>query len=507
MKPSDLKVDRPWLPGPPVEAHGVAAVWIKGAVGAAVGGLCWIAGFSTLAVVAWAVAGTVTLASVASPAARRALDGGLAALGRGIGRVMTWVLLTPLFLVGFTIVRGVHRLSGRDPLNLRPSEAPSYWIPAAEEARRARRVRSLFAAEPLIHRGRRWPMALAGLLALALIAEIALRFMGFGDPVLYIDDPVVGYYPQPDQAVSRQGNRVAINAFGMRSRPVSREKPAGTFRVLILGDSTAFGGSYLDQDAIYPALLERHLTALAGGRPVEVLNAGVNGWGPFNELAYVRTFGDFDADLALIALPYGDVFRPHAGLVTKPFPSAAHPPTLALEEVALHLLWRVRTWAVGKPSAAQRAAGCAGGRRLRRSRAAAARRGRRGRVEVLPTPAAGLRGDVREERLFVDRLVAEVGAPSWLPGRPVRRGGRRLPRLRPPGGAGPRPLCRVAGGAHLGGKSTIQGVARRLRRAAGSARLRGSGPGARTAFSAGADSGADSGAAGFGRVACVATSL
>ena len=104
------------------------------------------------------VAGLVTALSLASPAIRHGLDRGLAAFGRGLGRGMTLALLTPLFLVGFTVVRGLHRLGGRDPLHLRPSEAPSYWLPAAEESRRARRVRSLFAAEPIVAPGRRWPM-------------------------------------------------------------------------------------------------------------------------------------------------------------------------------------------------------------------------------------------------------------------------------------------------------------------------------------------------------------
>ncbi|MCB9549906.1 MAG: hypothetical protein H6706_29210 [Myxococcales bacterium] len=417
MKPSELKVPTPWLPAPPQRAPGAGAIWLKGAIGAAVGGLCWLAGWTTVAIVAWSVAGLVTALSLASPAIRHGLDRGLAAFGRGLGRGMTLALLTPLFLVGFTVVRGLHRLGGRDPLHLRPSEAPSYWLPAAEESRRARRVRSLFAAEPIVAPGRRWPMALAGLVVLAVLAEITLRIMGFGDPVLYVDDPVVGYYPQPDQAVSRQGNQVRINAFGMRSRPVSREKPAGTFRVLILGDSTAFGGSYLDQDAIYPSLLERHLRERAGGRPVEVLNAGVNGWGPYNELAYIQVFGDFDCDLALLALPYGDVYRPLTGLVTKPFPSATHPPRLALEEVGLHLLWRVRSAAVGKPTAAQRAAqGELGVQTYAALARALAAGGAEVRVEVLPTPAAGLRSEVRpEERQIVDRLAEAVPAPVGFP--------------------------------------------------------------------------------------------
>ena len=41
-----------------------------------------------------------------------------------------------------------------------------------------------------------------------------------------------------------------------------------------------------------------------------------NGWGPFNELGYVEKFGTFDADVAVILLPIGDIYRDLAMLVS-----------------------------------------------------------------------------------------------------------------------------------------------------------------------------------------------
>ena len=417
MKPSDLKAPTPWLPAPPAaHAGGTSTVWVRGCIGLGAAAAFLALHFKILAVVVASIAGVTTLASLASPAARRGLERALGAFSRLVGRLLSWLVLAPLFLLGFPLVRALHRLSGHDPLNLRPDDAPTFWIPAAEERRRARCVRSLFAAEP-IRRGRRWPAVLAGLFVLACLAEITLRIMGFGDPVLYIDDPVVGYYPAPNQAVHRRGEDIRINAFGMRSDPVTAAKPAGTFRVLVLGDSTAFGGTYLDQAVIYTSRLRQALSERAGGRPVEVLNAAVNGWGPFHELGYLDTFGDFDCDLALITLPYGDVFRPLTGLSTKPFPSAAHPPFLALQEVLLHLMWRIREASDGAtPEARNDVQGQRGVRAYATLAQRLAAGGADVLVEVLPTPPAGVRSEVRpRERQWVDALTAAVGVPVGFP--------------------------------------------------------------------------------------------
>ena len=132
--------------------------------------------------------------------------------------------------------------------------------------------------------------------------------MGFGNPIVYRVDPRVGYYPAPDQDVHRYGGEIHINAFGMRSRDVTAEKPADTFRILMLGDSTLYGGSYIDQSQTLcqplGRLLNQKLSVLPNSpRQVEVLCMGVNGWGPQHELAYVKEFGLFQADLVMVMGP------------------------------------------------------------------------------------------------------------------------------------------------------------------------------------------------------------
>src|SRR5690242_8626459 len=78
-------------------------------------------------------------------------------------------------------------------------------------------------------RRRKWVRRAALLLLILLVAvELALRLiLGLGDPVIYQSDPACGYLPVPNQHVRRFFSRNDINALGMRSPPVDREKPPG----------------------------------------------------------------------------------------------------------------------------------------------------------------------------------------------------------------------------------------------------------------------------------------
>lgn len=414
MRPSDLRVPEPWLPSPPPPAPpGVAGALVRGAIGGAVGALFWIAQWRTLAIVVWSVAGLITAATVASPAARAGLARVFGLLGVGLGKLASGIFLVPLFFLGFSAVRLAHRLGGRDPLRLKIDDRPSYWLPCDSEARSHAQVRALFAAERPPEGGqRRWPVLLLALIALFGLAEGVLRGFGYGDPVLYVNDPTVGYRPAPDQRTTRRGNLIEINHFGMRSAPITREKPAGTFRILMLGDSTLYGGAYIDQDAIFANRLDALLEA--EGRAVEVLNMGVNGWGPYHQAAWLERFGTFDADLVIFIVPYGDIFRPLTGLTTKPY--LTERPALALVEVAHHLMWRARQAAVGKPPEALREKqGAQGLVKYSNMARAVSHGGTEVMVDILPSRRAGTVGPTEEEMGKVLTLVYQLGhaSPAW----------------------------------------------------------------------------------------------
>lgn len=339
-----------WFPAPPPRREGgVQGALLKLAIGAGVGALFFLTHHAALAYVVWAVAGVVGGASLASPAARRLIDRALATFGRWVGTAVGAVLLTLVYIVVVTPTRFVRRLLGADDLHLRDGDRPSYWLACDDEARKARWVGTMFATEARTSGGGH-PLrnALIGLVALVLLSEGILRTKGFGHTVLYEADPDIGYYPEPNAELVRYGGRVATNQFGMRSPPAERTKAPGTFRILMIGDSTLYGGSYIDQEDMYATVLRKRLEARGLPGKVEVLAMGCNGWGPFHEHGFVRRYPDaFQADVTMIQMPIDDVVRPLYGLMNVPFFSTKAPPRVALEEVAGHLMWRYRADRVG----------------------------------------------------------------------------------------------------------------------------------------------------------------
>src|SRR5438045_8089957 len=91
------------------------------------------------------------------------------------------------------------------------------------------------------------------------------KLLAFLEGERYVPSPVIPFtlapnYPLTGPSHEHPGQlvRVTTNRWGMRGRDVSQQKPAGTKRILILGDSYTFG-LYVNDDETYPAVLERLL--------------------------------------------------------------------------------------------------------------------------------------------------------------------------------------------------------------------------------------------------------
>jgi lysophospholipase L1-like esterase len=153
---------------------------------------------------------------------------------------------------------------------------------------------------------------LAVVVGLFLIIEVSLRLLlGFGNPLIYIADQQIGYLLAPNQKVRRFGNQITINHYSMRSPDVTPTRPETTLRVLLLGDSVANGGWWTDQDDTISAMLQRQLqqaTVGANFEQIEVLNASANSWSPRNELAYLRRFSSFEAQIVVLLINTDDLF-------------------------------------------------------------------------------------------------------------------------------------------------------------------------------------------------------
>src|SRR5262249_49882889 len=93
---------------------------------------------------------------------------------------------------------------------------------------------------------------------------------------------------------------ISINHLGYRDRERRVEKDPGTYRIAVFGDSMTEGVQVnLEQTYLY--LLEEQLRH--SGQRVEVLNFGVNGYGPLQELLLFKQVGaQFQPDLAVLAV-------------------------------------------------------------------------------------------------------------------------------------------------------------------------------------------------------------
>ena len=76
-----------------------------------------------------------------------------------------------------------------------------------------------------------------------------------GTPSFYVSDPLLGECLNPGYDGYFAGVPVGINSLGFRdTREYALEKPRGTFRILVLGDSVTFGHGAL-YETTYPYLL------------------------------------------------------------------------------------------------------------------------------------------------------------------------------------------------------------------------------------------------------------
>lgn len=103
------------------------------------------------------------------------------------------------------------------------------------------------------------------------------------------------------------GVEFRVNSLGFRGPEVSRAKPAGTFRVLVLGDSIIMGSGLSEPDTL-PAILQAELTQRWPEKRFEVLNAGVSGYGLREEYLVLKEDGlSLSPDLVVLGFCLNDV--------------------------------------------------------------------------------------------------------------------------------------------------------------------------------------------------------
>lgn len=154
-------------------------------------------------------------------------------------------------------------------------------------------------------------LILVGLLLPLLMLELGVRLLALApppepNPTIWQPHPLFGWWHIPYSGglfhsdYNEFESDVRINARGLRDREIGYDNPDGTLRVLSLADS--FGEALqVNLDETYHKQLEAQLTESLG-QPVEVLNAGVGGWGTDQEAIFYLAEGfRYEPDVVLLA--------------------------------------------------------------------------------------------------------------------------------------------------------------------------------------------------------------
>jgi len=150
--------------------------------------------------------------------------------------------------------------------------------------------------------------------ALACFGEVMLRVLPLGrfrSLPFRRYDPNIGLALIPNRKVSHNrgcfSGVVETNSFGWRDRERTLEKPSGTFRIAMLGDSYV-EAVHVKPEEVVNIQLEKLLREQ--GYNAEVLNFGIEGIGSTQELlVYEQKARQFHPDVVLMMYTWNDIMN------------------------------------------------------------------------------------------------------------------------------------------------------------------------------------------------------
>ncbi len=186
----------------------------------------------------------------------------------------------------------------------------------------------------------------------ALPAEIAEQVEGGGlqaaQGPLYVGDAKLhhrmaanwsGVFPQEiSRKVGRSEVSIRTNSLGLRSPELIQPKPVDLFRIVVLGDSVTFGWGVRGEDT-YVSHLAGLLAALHPGQRYEVVNAGVSGYGTWQEALWLQEqAAALQPDLIIVQVHLNDAADNLWGTYGQ---VVGQPSTLAQKSALVRLVQRV----------------------------------------------------------------------------------------------------------------------------------------------------------------------
>ncbi|MDR2122240.1 MAG: hypothetical protein LBP34_03855 [Flavobacteriaceae bacterium] len=145
------------------------------------------------------------------------------------------------------------------------------------------------------------------ILVIAIIFVVAIEvylrcYWGFCDAVLTQESDKFEYIAQPNQNRFRFRKHIRYNEYSMRS---DSPKLSDSIRILGFGDSVLNGGTQTEQDSLATSIIEHELSR-EYSESIRCFNISYDSWAPDNCFAYIKEYGNFDADLIFLVVSSHD---------------------------------------------------------------------------------------------------------------------------------------------------------------------------------------------------------
>lgn len=152
-----------------------------------------------------------------------------------------------------------------------------------------------------------WKRAVSTILSVIFILggmEASLRAFSVSHPRIYRHSPSLLWELSPNLKNVREGDgrfRLSTNGHGLRGEDFSVMKEPGELRVMVIGDSAAFGWPLNDGES-FACYLEKELAAGHAGLRPRVINAAVPGYSSLQGLVFMGERGwGFAPDVLVVA--------------------------------------------------------------------------------------------------------------------------------------------------------------------------------------------------------------
>lgn len=142
---------------------------------------------------------------------------------------------------------------------------------------------------------------LASIIVMIAGTEKVMAYYSWIDPEMHRPHPTLFWELSPNLVRMEAGEDVQTDSHGFRSPEVSVQKPAGQIRVMILGDSSAFGFKVGDRET-FGAYLVKMLRQKHKGKDIVLVNTAVSGWTTYQAKTFMKEKGwKFSPDIIIIA--------------------------------------------------------------------------------------------------------------------------------------------------------------------------------------------------------------